>query len=191
MVTATFGTPPALVLTSFQVEQGSAERSYIRYVDLTFNESAGLQALVDSIHNGAGDRVELIHYDLNGQNGQRVSLSGEVSAVDQVMEFDFGPNGLGGSRTSTAADGYYELKLDLDGDGTFETVEHFYRLFADVNGDGVVDNQDLVAITAAFGQTGAGLDMDINGDGVVNATDRLLASTARGHRLAAGLPIDN
>ena len=143
VVTSTFGASPALGVTSFQVQKGSVERSFVRYLDLGFNQSVGIQALVDSIQDTANDRVQLIHYDLNGLNGQRVSLAGKAHTVDQVMAFDFGQNGVSGSPTSTAGDGWYELKLDLDGNGTYETVKHFYRLFGDVNGDRAVDNNDL------------------------------------------------
>lgn len=43
-------------------------------------------------------------------------------------------------------------------------------LLEDVNRDGVVNIQDLVAVAAAFGQTGS-LDADVNRDGVVNVLD--------------------
>ena len=188
-VTATFGSPPALAVTSFDVQHGSAGRSYIRYLDLSFNETTGLQSLINSIGT-ASSRIQLIHYDLNGQNGQAVSLVGDVQAIDQVMEFDFGQTGLGGNASSTAGDGYYGLMLDLDGNGTFETVKHFYRLLGDVNGDRTVDNADIALITAALGQSGTNLGVDVNGDGKVNATDRLFAMASRGHHLLNTLTID-
>ena len=45
------------------------------------------------------------------------------------------------------------------------------RLEGDVNGDGVVNIQDLVAVTASFGQFGENIAADVTGDGIVNITD--------------------
>ena len=45
------------------------------------------------------------------------------------------------------------------------------RLEADVNGDGVVNIQDLVAVTASFGQFGENIPADVTGDGIVNIAD--------------------
>jgi subtilase family serine protease/methionine-rich copper-binding protein CopC len=185
LVTAAF-TPATLDVTALEVQKGATQRSYIRYLDLHFNQTAGVQLLVNSIHDTAIDRVQLVHYDLNGQGGQRVSLIGKVTAAGNVMAFDFGPNGIGGNRNSTAGDGYYRLLLDLDDDGLFETSRPFYRLLGDVDGNRVVDNRDLVAITAAFGRAGNGLEMDANGDGTVNAIDRLLAARSKGLELTVG-----
>ena len=46
---------------------------------------------------------------------------------------------------------------------------------ADVNGDGVVDDQDIDAVSAQFGQQGEN-DADVNGDGVVNIADLILVA---------------
>ena len=45
------------------------------------------------------------------------------------------------------------------------------RLDGDVNGDGVVNVQDLVAVTASFGQFGENIAADVTGDGIVNIAD--------------------
>jgi hypothetical protein len=123
----------------------------------------------------------------------QVNLSGKVNfrAVDHLLEFDFGTNGIGGDRNTSAGDGYYALAFDLDANGSLETELDFYRLLGNVNSDRIVDNLDIAAISAVLGRTGSNLDEDVNGDGVVNALDRTLASRARGRRLAAGLPLDD
>ena len=53
------------------------------------------------------------------------------------------------------------------------------RLAADVNGDGTVNIQDLVAVAAAFGETGE-TPADVNGDGVVNIQDLVAVAAAFG-----------
>ncbi|MYB01084.1 T9SS type A sorting domain-containing protein, partial [Candidatus Poribacteria bacterium] len=60
------------------------------------------------------------------------------------------------------------------------------RLAADVNDDGVVNIQDLVAVAAAFGETGE-TPADVNGDGQVNIQD-LVAVAASFGEVAAGAP---
>ena len=58
------------------------------------------------------------------------------------------------------------------------------RLAADVNGDGAVNIQDLVAVSAALGQTGKH-DADANGDGAVNIQDLVAVAAALGEAAAA------
>jgi len=60
------------------------------------------------------------------------------------------------------------------------------RLEGDVNGDGVVNIQDLVAVTASFGQFGENLAADVTGDGIVNITDLVFVAGNLGE--SAGAP---
>lgn len=194
LVTATFAVPERLEIAAFDVQKGAAQRSYLRYLDLTLNQATGLQSLIDTVNDADAnnDRIRLARYNLDGSTGATaLSLAGRVAAVDQVMAFDFGEQGIGGNRNSTQGDGYYRLDLDLDGDGTFEAVRRFYRLLGDVRDDHVVDNLDVADITAAFGKTGSNLEEDVNGDGFVNAFNRTLAFRSRGRRLADGLALDD
>ena len=57
------------------------------------------------------------------------------------------------------------------------------RLPEDVNGDGVVNIQDLVAVAAAFGETGE-TPADVNGDGRVNIQDLVAVAAAFGEAAA-------
>ncbi|MGD9632156.1 MAG: hypothetical protein AB7U97_02685 [Pirellulales bacterium] len=183
-IVATFATPAAPDITGFTVQHGLGERSYIRYLDVTFNTLVTGLAL-DPSH------VALKHYALDGTTFiGNVDLSGKLQLVDHVMEIDFGAAGLGGNPNSTAGDGYYELAFDLDDDGDFETARYFYRLFGDVSGDRIVRVADLNAIVAAIGQMGDFLEADANGDGRVNTLDRTFAARSLGRRLASGLHLD-
>ena len=201
-VTQTFAPPAALQVTSFVIQDGLAERSFIRTIDVTFN--LGGQAL-DDLVNTPG-RITLVHNDLNGVGGQALSLAGIArhlqGAADHVIELDFGPNGLGGvSRGTTslaqywanmiAGDGYYQLSFDLDNDASHavDTTLGFYRLLGDVNGmndpQHVVDATDL-AIIGLAGDDNA----DVNGDGIVNGDDTNLMRRSNGRRLAVNLRLD-
>jgi hypothetical protein len=194
VVSATFATPVTTEVVDFEVQDGADQRSYIRYLDVVLNSSSELASIVASLGDGiaGNDRVRLTRFGLDGSGiGEAISLAGRVSALDQALLFDFGDEGLGGSRNTTAADGFYELALDLDGDGSLETDLGFFRLLGDVDGDGDVDNADLANVNAAFGQIGANLEGDLNGDGRVNIFDRQLWQRGRGRALADGLPIND
>ncbi len=64
------------------------------------------------------------------------------------------------------------------------TVDSGVPVPEDVNGDGTVNILDLVAVAAAFGQTGEH-DADVNGDGAVNILDLVAVSAAFGEAGAA------
>jgi hypothetical protein len=194
VVEAMFDAPQQLEIASFDVQKGAVQRSFVRYVDVTFNTAdAAIADMFASVNdsNSTNDRIRLTRRNLDGSGGFSVSLASRVQAVDQVMAFDFGANGIGGNRNSNVGDGYYELEFDLDGDGNFESLQRFYRLLGDVNGSRGVDGTDVSIVTADLGRSGLGLESDANGDGVVNATDRTLTSRASGRALTGGLPLDD
>ena len=179
------------------MENGAAERSYIRYLDVDFNESDAqsggqLTAIAGSLGTSS-PAVQLYKYDLNGDASSKtaVSLAGVTATViDHAIELDFGTAGLGGNANTTAGDGYYELDVTV---GSTTYKHYFYRLLGDVTGDGVVDNNDLTAIATELtlsSPTGyTPLSADVNGDGSVTAMDTTLATRAKGHKLGSGLPL--
>ena len=199
-------------VTSFVVEKGLEERSYIRYLDLTFNEPVSNLTL-DAAH------VTLEHFGLDGKTflGD-IDLTNKIALVDHVMAIDFGAGGIGGDENLPALlaywpklildDGYYKLLINPDGTGQHDIEEDFYRLFGDVIGNptggatttgstvsgnpiGEVTAADVAAISSAVGETGPLLNDDINGAGAVTPNDRLLAAKSVGRTLAAGLHIDD
>jgi hypothetical protein len=194
-----------LALDSITVENGAAERSFVRYLDLNFNDATPgvLQAIVNAV-NGGSSELTLTQYDLTGQNPVgTVSLKGLLSLVDDAIEIDFGAGGVGGAASTTAADGYYALTFTSPAGGGQSSTHHFYRLLGDGDGSGTVDQLDLSDIAVARGQsvsliaaaTGqpasslTPLSMDVNGDGTVNNTDLLLATKSKGRSLGNGLPL--
>lgn len=204
VITKNFPAPATLAVSNLTIQNGLTERSYIRYIDVTFNMND--QTLDDLV--STPNRISLIRHNLDGSGGQAIDLTGRVShrlaAFDHVIEFDFGQYGLGGVARGVsslnqywanmiAGDGYYEIALDLDNDAshTPDKVLHFYRLLGDVNGavdpQHAVDATDLALIAMAPDS-----NADVNGDGVINATDTGLAqrSKAQNRKLTAGLVLD-
>jgi hypothetical protein len=176
-----------LRLAGFDVQKGRTQRSFVRYLDLTFASSSGVADLI------SGGRVKLLRHDLDGNFIGLVSLSGVLSSSGNTLSFDFGAQGIGGNRNSNAGDGWYQIQLDLDGDGSFETTRSFYRLVGDVNGDRQVTSTYATLIKAAYttSATAYNAERDVNGDGIVNALDWTYASRALNRKLKDGLAIDD
>ena len=190
-------TASSLEVTGLTIENGAAERSYIRYIDVNFNESdqqsGGQLAAIAGSLGTSSPAVQLYRYDLNGDAASKesVPLSGVTATViDHAIELDFGAAGVGGNANTTTGDGYYELDVSV---GPITYTHFFDRLFGDVTGDGVVDTNDLDAIAADLtlsSPTGyTPLGADVNGDGTVSAIDVTLATRAKGHRLGSGLTL--
>jgi hypothetical protein len=158
-----------LVVDHLDVQRGATQRSYLRYVDTYFTSSQGVADLLQS------GRVELRRWGLSSQTGSgtAVSLTGRLSAVGNRLQMDFGSYGL-------TTNGFYEISLDLDGDGTRETKQQFYRLLGDVNGDKTVNTTDRSLVWAALGDRGTNLNEDMNGSGSVTYTDYYMIRRASG-----------
>jgi hypothetical protein len=196
---AALTSPRQLQVTGFTVEHDSPSRSFVRYLDLTFNESDGqsggaLTTIVNSIATSSPD-ILIYKYDLNGDASTKTAVSlgspTTLDVIDHAIEIDFGSGGLGNSPSTTAADGYYEVDIKLPSGQI--AVHHFYRLFGDVDGDGIVDQNDLNQIAAEIGTTSpvgwTPLSADVTGAGSVTAIDLTLATRAKNHKLGAGLSL--
>ncbi len=165
-------------LGGIDVQNGQTQRSYLRTLDAIFDQSDGLMDLINN------NRLQLTRFDLNGQNGSRMTMPTRTAVANRIV-FNFGIQGIGGNRNTNAGDGYYELGIDLDGNGSFESKKYFHRLLGDVNGDGIVSSTDKSQVLSASGS--ASPESDVNGDGLVNILDTSLLSRAVGRKLKSGL----
>jgi hypothetical protein len=170
-------------ITSFVISKGQAQRSYIRYIDVGMDSNASALTLL----NNPG-RVRLSKADLNGVGSTNVPLTGflSVPAGQSTLAIDFGTVGIGNSRNTTAADGYYTLGVDLDGNGSFETNLFFFRLFGDIDGNREVTAADQAAVLAGCTQA-YNVNLDLNGDGVVNAADYQYVRRSVGRKIRSTL----
>jgi hypothetical protein len=194
-----FAQPGQLQVTGFTVEHGSPSRSFIRYLDFTFNESdtqsGGALSSIDHSVGTSSPDIQIYKYDLDGDLSSKapVSLGGPaiLNVIDHAIEIDFGAAGIGGNPNTTAADGYYEVDIKLPNGQT--AAHHFYRLLGDVTGDGVVDNNDLNAIAASIGDSSptgwTPLSADVTGAGAVTTLDLTLATRSKGRKLGTGLSL--
>ncbi len=115
-----------LELNAIDVQNGQVQRSYVRNVDLLFDNGPGLAAILSN----AATRIRVTKFDLNGANGVVQPTPG-VSQTGNTLKLDFGLNGVGGAtanRETNAGDGYYEIAVDADNNGSYESVKRFFRL---------------------------------------------------------------
>ena len=171
-------------LNGIDMQLGQTQRSLVRYLDVVFDRP---DDLMDLINNG---RLQLTKRDLNGNSPAVMSFPMPTVSGNSIR-LDFGAQGIGGNRTSNVGDRYYEIAVDMDGDGSFESKKYFHRLLGDVTGNGIVDNADKAQVLAAQG-VAYSVESDVNGDGVVNVADTLLVTRAVGRKLKDSLfPLDD
>ena len=158
---------PAPVVQSFTVNDGSAQRSYIRSLSLGFNiDISGALTL--------GTGLSLVNLTTGAAvPGGALALSFLPGGNTAVLTFP----GLAGG---LLPDGNYRLTVRAAGivgphgkpmaaDATFT----FSALTGDLNGDGVVNSVDLLLVWQELLKPAASrsLAVDVNGDGQVNQAD--------------------
>jgi hypothetical protein len=186
-------------VAGFDVHRGATQRSFIRYLDVSFSTDSQdeLAAIVGSLADDdpTNDRMRLRRFGLDGEGlGELVAIvPSMITLAGQTLQIDFGSQGIGGNRNSIRGDGYYALELDLSGgiDDGYESALNFYRLFGDVTGDRRVDWSDLFSIALALLRPRHDLEKDVNGDGVVNLLDLVFASKQFGRILDGELELDD
>ncbi len=191
-IDALFEVPAFLEATDFDVQRGAIQRSYIRYLDVTFNTQDFGDIITTLDDSDAGnDRLRLLRFNNDGSGpGDAVDLTGRATAVDQVMEIDFGEQGIGGDANSATGDGYYRLEMDLDGNGSFETVKAFYRLLGDATGNRSVGYEDTSPIFLNYFAAGP-LDSDLNGDQLTDFNDYQRVIDNLNQTIDGGLHLDD
>ncbi len=173
----TYGAP--LAIQNFAVEDGIAERSFIQYLDVDFNQSLSsnpsstvLQGLANGLASNPNSYVQLIWYGENltsssapagSVNLFNTGTTASVSLTGNDLHINFGANGITslltgtgvngtGSPTKTIGDGWYALGIDPTGNPSNGQVFWltFFRLLGDTNGDGVVTGPYTTKNTDAY-----------------------------------------
>jgi hypothetical protein len=172
---------PGPTVLSTQVNDGSAQRSRVTSLSVTFSAQVTFAGTVASA------------FTLTRTGGGAVSFQASASVVNGVTVVTL--NNFTGSETEFGSlrDGRDTLmaianqitlggqQLDGNGDGTpgdnytFGDSQGLFRFYGDVNGDQIVNGLDFGSFKNAFGtQTGDPnylSFLDFNGDGVINGFD--------------------
>jgi len=168
--------PPKV--TTIQVNDGSAQRSFVTSLKVTFTEAV-------SFPSGLAAAFQL-NRTANGSAG---SVNLNLSQVGNVVTIMFASGGaVGIDPGGSLQDGTYTLTifadkvtgsggtLDGDGDGIAEgnpvdnKSQGVHRLFGDSTGDGAVTSNDFATFRTFFGLAGPS-PFDFNNDGVTNSDD--------------------
>lgn len=135
--------PPPPMSASLQVNDGSAQRSMVTGLGLTFDQPVGL----------AGDGVTLLS---RSQPSAATLNMNPSSGYTNLHTFSFSGTGVIGR---SLPDGAYMLSINaaavVDAFGQSPAVDlvfRFHRLFGDVNGDRIVNSRDLKVFKAALNQ---------------------------------------
>jgi hypothetical protein len=167
----------SLAVENLAVEKEIAERSFIQYLDVNFNQttatSTALQALAAGLAGGSpSSYVELLWYGegLNSDSTPQGSVNlfnagttASVSLTGNDLSINFGANGITGLLTETGAsgtgsptssfgDGWYALGVDPTGDPTNGQVFWlpFFRLLGSATGDLTVSGPYTAPGTDAY-----------------------------------------
>lgn len=183
-VSAEFELPQTLQINHLTVNKNLAltQRSFIRYLDVTFNQPPPDAVSLDLSWRGPDGLQSPVDVPLGGAT--IVTHGGATSSID------FGPGGIATNAPAVPAgqikgDGYYSLDVSVGG-SRLDTV-YFYRLYGDVVGSGAagapaVNNDDYNAVRVPTNATASPptiLNEDVNGDGRFNTTDRSIVSARR------------
>jgi hypothetical protein len=165
---ATVTTAVAPVVSNFQVNDGSAQRSMVDSLTVTFNEAVTLTAgdITLNLLSQTGGASTPVNFTLTPQSG---------AATTWILTFT-DPSDIGGS----LPDGAYELSVAAagvtSGQGlNMSTTQNFtfWRLYGDYFGLGTVSGDDFSELVALIGQQTNSTNwyVDYDGDGVISGND--------------------
>jgi hypothetical protein len=158
----------APTVSSFRVNDDSAQRSMVDSVSVVFSEPVTLaaNAITLDLLSTTGGASTPMSFSLNSPDG----------GTTWVLTFT-NSSYIGGS----LPDGSYMLNIAANGVTSSQGLQmtesnpsfSFWRLFGDFAGVGSVTGSDFGILAKAFGSSTTSSDwyMDYNGDGIINGTD--------------------
>lgn len=164
------------LLQSVRINGGQAQRSVVRTLTVSFDQSVTLDP-------GA--------FELLGPPGSAVTLAVQPEEDGRTFTVTFsGPDVFEGS----VPDGDYRFLVRADrvhnaisyALGGGDQTALFHRLSADANGDRTVDVGDLGMMGASYGMSGPSLPGDMNDDGFVDVGDLGILGVHYGQTLPPG-----
>ncbi len=170
--------PP--VVSAFQVNDGSVQRSMVTSLTVTFNEAVtlGTGAITLSLLSQTGGAsTPITNFNLNSPDG----------GTTWVLTFT-DPSFIGGS----LPDGAYEVSVLASGvsAGTENMAANqnftFYRLYGDFEGTGAVTGDDFSQLVTLLGTATNASDsyVDYDGDGVISGNDFSAFVSRLGHSMS-------
>jgi hypothetical protein len=180
-VAVTVTTAP--VVSNFQVNDGSAQRSMVDSLTVTFNEPVTLSTgaiTLNLLSQTGGPSTPVTNFNLNSPDGGRT----------WVLTFT-DPSYIGQS----LPDGAYEVIVSasgVTGDGMNMAANQdftFWRLYGDFQGSGTVNGSDFTTLVTLLGKATPLSDwyVDYDADGVIAGSDFTAFVTRLGHSITIPL----
>jgi hypothetical protein len=177
--------PPGPTVSSFVVNDGSAQRSAVSSLTITFDQPVTLGSNVMQLLRTGGGVAPTLNVSNPSSDGRTyvLTFSGD------------------GSTNGVPADGSYRIVITPSAvvaqsdfaqpmANTTPRVFGFYKLYGDANGDGDVDAADVALFRTTFGKSAgdAGFSpfFDFNGDGKIDAFDLQQLRSRLGARIVLG-----
>ena len=152
-------------IDSVVVNDGSAQRSRVTSLTVTFSTQVTFGAGAFALTNGDGTAVQLL-VDTAVVGGKTVAT---ITFSGSLADGTYTPSINGNAITDAPGQ-----KVDADADGLLggERTETFITLFGDLNGDGQVNGAEVSASAHAIGATAGDADylwyLDFNGAGTID-----------------------
>ncbi len=164
-----------LAIENLVVEKYIAQRSFIQYLDVDFNQTVSSSAALESLQAGLSESsgnsfVELLWYGENltttstakgNVNLFNSGTTASLSLTGNDLSINFGANGITsllteagvsgtGKPTTNFGDGWYALGIDTTGGAGPVFWMPFFRLFGSATGDQTVTGPYTAAGTDAY-----------------------------------------
>ena len=193
----TTGDFTAPTVTGVQIGNGSAQRSMVNSLAITFSELVTIDAgAFEVIQRGTGTAVDVSFTteDVGGMTIATLTFSGALTEYGSLVDGNYQLN----IRSDRVRDRRSDLDLDGDEDGAAggdyvfgdEEVDAFFRLFGDADGSRFVGNNDYALFRLAFrkalGEEGYDPLFDSDGSGFIGNNDYALFRL----RFRTGLPFE-
>lgn len=163
-------------IDSIVVDDGSAQRSQIRYFTVTFNApvimppNAADGFVLQRV--GPGSPVGSVNLSVDTsastpiQTIAKLTVSGPLTQNNSLIDGRYTLSVLGAQLLDVGGQ-----PIDADNDGTpgGTNISNLHRFFGDVDGDGTVAASDFIAFRQSF--NGVNDMFDFDGDGAVSASD--------------------
>jgi hypothetical protein len=176
--TVTVKVTAAPTVKSVVFNDGSAQRSLVRSVTITFDTLVTFDGGAFSLlRDGGGNPTRTRRITtVNGETVVRLTFSGSATQYRSLAD---------GNWTLTVFSNRVHRADDRSVVMSADSVTTFHRYFGDADGDRDVDAADQAAFDAAFGQTDAAslATFDVNNNKSIGAVDRTEFNKRFGHTI--------
>ncbi len=160
--------PPPVPTATLKIDDGSGQRSSIRYLTLTFNTLVNIANGGVTLTGATGSVALTFDYSAStlSQTITKITFSGPATDFSSLKDGHYVLTLL-----SAQVQNYNGQTLDGDNDGLAggDAVFMLHRLFGDFNGDKTVAASDFIQFRLVFG--GTSLPFDFDDDTAVSAYD--------------------